>query len=60
MITAIYETNNLRTWTTGSASEVQTTLKTQKVMSPDTFKVVEIREGKSAGFNTKKYGRGLY
>ena len=60
MLTAIYETNNIRTWTTGSASQVQTTLKTQEAMNPNTFKVVEIREGKSAGFNTKQYGKGLY
>ena len=28
--------------------------------NPNTFKVVEIREGKSAGFNTSQYGKGLY
>ena len=41
MLTAIYETNNIRTWTTGSVSQVQTTLKTQEAMNPNTFKVVE-------------------
>jgi hypothetical protein len=59
-VTAIFETNNCRTWTTGSVSQVQTTLKTQEAMNPNTFKVIEIREGKSAGFNTSQYGKGLY
>jgi hypothetical protein len=52
MVTAIFETRNLRTWISGNRATIQGRLDKIKATYPKTFKLVEIRTGHGVGSST--------
>jgi|TARA_R110000744_G_scaffold233864_1_gene351765 hypothetical protein len=45
MVTAIYETNNCRTWISGRPSEVKSNLTKIERDAPETFKLIRMDKG---------------